>query len=314
MRFFLFSALACCFALLTSPVFATIDRTKLFADFTRLASDEMAGRRPGTQGHDLAQAFLIKRFSHIGLKAFNGDFKQRFTYRKNFKDHAGVNLIGYIEGSQSPDKFVVVTAHYDHLGTTGNRIYNGADDNASGVAALLALASSFSLRPPRHSIIFFATDAEEDGLKGSMHFVKHPPVSIEDIVLNINMDMIANGGKKKELFLAGRKTLPQARPFLAELKTQMSSQGLRLKFGHDRRRFSPLGRSGSRVDWTNASDHGPFNKLDIPYLYFGVDIHHHYHKPSDTVENADMNFYLAAVQTIYSTLKKVDSFELVTPQ
>ena len=289
----------------------TLDKHTLLSDLKRLSSDEMAGRKPGTEGHKRAQSFIIERYQKLGLKAFDQDYRQHFSYRKNFKDNPGVNLIAYLPGHIFSDQYIVITAHYDHLGTRGERIYNGADDNASGVAAMLSLAQRMVKNRPNHSVIFFATDAEEDGLKGAEHFVKNPPVPLESIKLNVNLDMIANGGKKRQLYLAGRKSLPQAIPYFKSFREQVNQTDIKLTFGHDRYRHAHLHRGEDRVNWLNASDHGPFNKKGIPYLYFGVDTHAHYHKTSDTYENVDLTFYVSAVKTIAQALNEVDQIGFV---
>ena len=103
-------------------------------------------------------------------------------------------MVAWLEGTQYPDKYIVITAHYDHLGKSGGKIYNGADDNASGVAAMLSIAEQLRRSRPKHSVIFLATDAEEKGLYGAKAFVQKPPVEISSIRFNLNLDMLAQGG------------------------------------------------------------------------------------------------------------------------
>src|SRR5690606_30456084 len=93
------------------------------------------------------------------------------------------NVVGMVRGTDDPDEYIVVTAHFDHLGRQGNQVYHGADDNASGTAGLIELARYFAAHPPEHSMIFAALDAEEHGLLGARHFVADPPVPLENIVL-----------------------------------------------------------------------------------------------------------------------------------
>ena len=97
------------------------------------------------------------------------------TFHENFPD--ATNLIGFIEGTAEPARFVAVTAHYDHLGVRDGLVYPGADDNASGVAGMLAAAEYFTQRRPRRSMLFIAFDGEEEGLQGAKYFVAHPPMA-----------------------------------------------------------------------------------------------------------------------------------------
>ena len=125
-------------------------RQKLMEDVQILSADEMEGRKSPSNGHKLAQAYLINAFKEEGLLPFPSylSFKQQFTITSNSSE--GANILGYIEGQQHSDTFIVITSHYDHLGKKGSRIFNGANDNASGVAALLALAD---ISQPRRQLI-----------------------------------------------------------------------------------------------------------------------------------------------------------------
>ncbi|MGY8916517.1 MAG: M28 family peptidase, partial [Flavobacteriales bacterium] len=126
------------------------------------------------------------------------DYQQKFSFesrrdKKTYED--AINVIGFIAGSESK-KLIVITAHYDHIGvgrpnSEGDSIYNGADDNASGTAALIELAKYFKKNRPQHSMIFAALDGEEMGLQGAKALVKDFPFELDQILLNINMDMIS---------------------------------------------------------------------------------------------------------------------------
>ena len=99
----------------------------------------------------------------------------------------------------------MITAHYDHIGHQDSKVFNGADDNASGVAAMLTLARKIKEVGSNNSVIFVATDAEEKGLWGSKHFVNFPPIKLEDIQYNINLDMVARGEVKNRLYVSGTR-------------------------------------------------------------------------------------------------------------
>ena len=278
----------------------TISQTQLLTDLKTLASDAMAGRKPATQGSLNAQNYITGRFSQIGLSQFNADYKHPFLFGIA-KNKRGVNLIGYKPGTGKPGDYIVVTAHYDHLGKSGSRIYNGADDNASGVSAMLAIAEYVKDKSTNHSIIFMATDAEEDGLFGAKEFVKNPPVPLGDIKFNLNLDMVSQGGGGRRLYVAGTRKNPQFIPLIEQL---INRANVCLKPGHE----GPQKLRGTSIrqpDWRNASDHAPFLRKKIPYLYFGVDLHRHYHEYTDTYENIDPKFFTAATETI------VDAFLLI---
>ncbi len=183
----------------------TIDRSELLADLAALAADSLQGRLVGSRGNSVARGMIVERFTRLGLESFGDAYTTPFPLQRNGVSLTGVNAVGYIEGSSDPDRYVVITAHYDNLGIRAGEIYNGADDNGSGTAALLALAAYFAEHRPRNSIIFLAVDAEAGGggLTGARAFVSTPPptVSLEHIAANVNMDMISHSDH--ELYVAG---------------------------------------------------------------------------------------------------------------
>ena len=292
------------------PKWTSEQSQQLLADTKRLAADEMQGRKPGTAGHEKAQEYLIDRFRTLELKTFGSGYRHGFEYNKALSYGSGVNLIGWLEGSDIPSSFIVYTAHYDHLGKSGNKIYNGADDNASGVSAMLALAEYFSKNMPKHSMIFIATDGEEAGLFGAKAFVGKPSVPLDSIKLNINLDMIGQGGRRNTLFVAGTKRQPMLKEIVKTLSEQTRSRQFRMKPGHDKRTAGFRNRGNERFNWHDASDHGPFIKKGIPYLYFGVDAHKHYHEVTDDFEHLDTEFFLQAVSAIHQTVIAVDNLPL----
>lgn len=113
---------------------------------------------------------------------------------KMIRDYSTQNIIGYIPGTQYPDSFIVISAHYDHLGHMGKEVYfPGANDNASGCALMLNLAGHYSQHPPKYSIAFMAFGAEEAGLLGSKHYVEHPLFPLKQIKFLINLDLLGTG-------------------------------------------------------------------------------------------------------------------------
>lgn len=271
-------------------------------DLQYLAGDALAGRANGSAGSVLAQQFISQRYRQLGLVEYYPDYRQLFRFRRGFSDRAGVNLVGLRRGCQHPEQFIVVTAHYDHLPVAGGKIYNGADDNASGVAGLLYLAAQTAQQCPAYSYWFVATDAEELGLDGAKAFWQQAPVPQANILLNINLDMISRGERRNTLFLAGKRRLPELAQFAAA-----QTSPVRLVLAHDQRQ-SRLGRSGDRaVDWANASDHAVFRRAGLPYLYFGVDVHPHYHTPEDDWQRIDPQFFQAVLVLIEQSRQFVDA-------
>jgi len=225
-------------------------------------------------------------------------FEQPFSFRQNKKSYHAVNVLGLIKGSVSPEKHIVISAHYDHEGVDQGQVYNGADDNASGISALFAFAEYFKNHPPKYSVILAAFDAEELGLKGSKYFVNHPIISSKDMVLNINMDMISRSDKK-ELDVVGTSENKMLKPLITDYN---HSSKIKLLAGHDR--YDDL------ENWTYSSDHADFYKKGIPFLYFGVEDHKDYHEPTDDYENIHPEFYIEAVKTIISVFDKIDNSEI----
>jgi Zn-dependent M28 family amino/carboxypeptidase len=201
-----------------------------------------------------------------------------------------------MRGRTNPERYIVVTAHFDHVGVRQDQIYNGADDNASGTAALMEIARWFAANPPMHSIIFAALDYEEGGLIGARGFVASPPVPASSIVLNVNMDMVGRN-TKNELFAAGTSHYPFLRPYLDSVAARAP---ITLRFGHDDPNGPP------RDDWTSQSDHGAFHRAGIPFVYFGVEDHPDYHQPTDDVERLMPQFFAGAATTVLDAVRTLD--------
>ena len=274
-------------------------QSQALQDVKYLSSDELGGRETGTPGNGLAQRYIEHRFDSIGLGMFGNSYQQLFdqaiiTGSSAADTVTAINLIGSIEGVEFPDRYIIVTAHYDHLGREGDTIYNGADDNASGTGGLMAAAAYFSENVPDHSVIFVAFDAEEKGLAGARVFTENPPVPLSQTVININMDMISTNFDN-ELYAVGTYHYPYLKPLIEEYTADAPVNVL---FGYDSDEWDQ--------DWTLASDHGPFHQKGVPFIYFGVEDHPHYHAPTDIFENINQEFYLGAVETIIDVIEGFD--------
>ena len=268
-----------CFSSVHSAAAPPIDVAALMATVRTLASPEFEGRRAGTPGGDKARQWVAQRFKTIGLEPLE----------------SGTNVVGLCPGTSRAPETVVVSAHFDHLGVRNDQIYFGADDNASGVAVLLAIAEQCKRTPFTHDTIFASFDAEEQGLRGAKTFVANPPIAKERFALNVNLDMVARGDKGA-LYAAGTYHYPKLRPVLEAVAKRSQ---IKLLFGHDR-------PSDKKDDWTTQSDHGAFHAAGIPFIYFGVEDHPDYHKPTDTADKINPAFCGHAANTIFDAIIALD--------
>jgi Zn-dependent M28 family amino/carboxypeptidase len=272
------------------------DATQLIRDIETLSADDMEGRSADSPSMVNARDYVEKRFTDVGIAPFGKTYRQEFDIRQRSGSPAlkGINFVGQIPGKDK-NKVIVITAHYDHEGIRNGEVYNGADDNASGTAALFAIASYFKKNQPNHSLIFVSFDAEERGMVGSRHFVANLPVNKEVILLNVNMDMISRNAKG-ELWATGAFHNPWLKPILEAAQKKAT---VKLMLGHD---DPKLGRD----DWTFQSDHASFHREKIPFIYFGVEDHPDYHKPTDDFAKIQPEFYTKAVETIIRSVELLD--------
>lgn len=282
------------------PATSTIQRDQLLADLRALSADDMEGRLTGSPGGAKARAFVVERFKAAGLKPFGASFESPFTFtggRGAAAERQGVNVIGHVTGTRQPDRFIVLTAHYDHLGVRNGVTFNGADDNASGTAALFALAGYFVANPPAHSLIFAALDAEEAGLRGARHFVAQPPVPASALVINLNIDMIGRDPNNL-LYVVGTVAQPALKPVIERVAATAS---VKLTMGHD----DPNQKNVE--DWSNSSDHAPFCQAKIPCLYFGVEDFENHHRATDKYDTMTHDFYVRVVETMVAVTRAFDA-------
>jgi Zn-dependent M28 family amino/carboxypeptidase len=275
-----------------------IEAADLMRHASILAADSMEGRLIGTPGSDRARAYLRRAFAEAGLQPIGAAGFEHVAQQvaRDSTVRQGINLVGVIRGTVSPDQYIVLTAHYDHVGVRNGETYNGADDNASGTGAILELARWFSANRPRHSILVVAFDGEEGGMVGSRSFVAAPPVPSAQLVVNINLDMVGRN-VRNELYASGTHHYPVLRTLLDSVATRAP---VTLRFGHD----DPAGPS--RDDWTSQSDHASFHRAGIPFVYFGVEDHPDYHRPTDTADRLMPAFYAGAVNTVRDALQVID--------
>lgn len=212
----------------------------------------------------------IKRITnHMVLKANNKD-----------ENIATENVIAMLEGSEKPDEYILISAHYDHLGTHNGLIYHGANDNASGTAALVQIAKAFKLARqdnliPKRSLIFVAFTGEEKGLLGSEYFVNNSPIPLKSIKANLNIDMIGRFDEKHKfadyVYLLGTSNLnPKLKPMSDSLNALHSHLKLNYEFN----------KPNSSLYY--ASDQASFISKEIPAIMYFNGIHKDYHTEKDT--------------------------------
>ncbi len=288
-----------------------VDGAQLMTDLSTIASPAFEGRLTGTPGSRLAQAYITRRFQENGVKPFGATYAMPFAFthnsikgmltpgRKRSTEYpSAVNLVGHIPGSVNPERYIVVSAHYDHFGARDGALRLGADDNASGVAAMLAVAAHFKAHPPRNSIVFAAFDSEELGVRGAAAFVNAPPVPLTKVALNLNFDMISRSDRNA-IYAAGTSHTPALSALVAKAAAGSSVD---VRLGHDR----PIWLTGAYGDWTDSSDHRAFHERGIPFLYFGVEDHADYHQPGDTVDKIDPKFFTEVARLLVSAAVIVD--------
>ncbi len=264
---------------------------RIAEDVRYLASDRLQGRRIGSGGADSAAAWIALRMEQAGLTRAPGasSWYQAFiiahdapaAHGTTLAGARGRNVVGLLKGRDPAlsAEYVVVGAHYDHLGTGGSGSldpdsagapHNGADDNASGVAAILEIARRLALARPARSVIFVAFSGEEEGLLGSAHYVKYPPVPNAQVVAMLNFDMVGRLRDDK-LVIYGVETAREWRGMIDSLNTTA--------------RFA-LTLQG---DGYGPSDHTSFTLAKKPVLHFFTGTHADYHRTTDDFERINLD-------------------------
>ncbi|MCK4306178.1 MAG: M28 family peptidase [Candidatus Eisenbacteria sp.] len=271
----------------------TCNPATLEHDLRFLASDDMEGRALGSKGLQQALQTVAERFRDLGLlppfpqKASPQDPLAGYFQKFEIQGHPPMaNVIGILPGHpEVSPRAVVVGAHADHIGRDpklkGDQIYNGADDNASGMASLLAIASMMSATEEGQrdrAVIFVVFSGEESGLLGSRHYVDHPVVPHEDVMAMINLDCVGHL-RNDQIIVFGTGT---AREFSRMLI------GLNQAFGFD---------IVERPEGAGASDHTSFFAKGIPALHFFTGPHKYYNKVTDEADR--INFEGLARLTDY---------------
>jgi Peptidase family M28/PDZ domain len=289
-------------------------------DIRYLSDDRLQGRMTGSPGADTAAAYLARRFEQVGLQPAAGGWFQSFTVAKEAPvaqsarvgGMVGRNVIGLLPGHDPNlrNEAVIVGAHYDHLGLGGfgsldpdstGKVHNGADDNASGAAMLIQIASRLAQAPPARTVLFIAFSGEELGLLGSAYYVRQPVYPLTTTSAMINLDMVGRL-RNGRLIVYGART---AKEFPTLLDSLNWHAGFDLK---------------AQGDGYGPSDQSSFYAAGRPVLHIFTDLHDDYHRTTDDWEKIDpegfrrvTNFTVGLVTAIANRPTRLTPVEVPPP-
>ncbi|MCJ8155620.1 M28 family metallopeptidase [Chryseobacterium sp. SSA4.19] len=273
-----------------------------------IASDEMEGRDTGSPGQKKAGEYMINYYKGLGIsypKAL-GSYYQKVPAGFMKKRGGGnlpdsENILAFIEGSEKPEEIVVVSAHYDHVGTQNGVVYNGADDDGSGTVGVMEIAKAFQNAKkagngPKRSVLFLHVTGEEHGLFGSEYYTDNPVFPLANTVVDLNIDMIGrddpeNRGKQY-VYVIGSEMLSSELKVINEAANKKTNN-LELNYKYD----DP--NDTQRLYY--RSDHYNFAKNNVPVAFFFDGIHEDYHKPTDDVEKIDYELLMKRTQLVFTT-------------
>ncbi|MDR0295847.1 MAG: M28 family peptidase [Prevotellaceae bacterium] len=266
-----------------------------------LASDSLQGREAGTPGGWMAGDYIASYFEKYKLKpAFGNTY---FQYIDTLSDAR--NVVGIIEGTDAKQEAIVIGAHYDHHGFYHYAVYGGADDNASGVAALLSIAKAMSAMQqeryrPKRTVIFIAYDSKELSMKGSQFYVDNPVVPLKQIVACLNMDMLGRidalpAKDTNYLLIVGADKHKSNLKAITDFVNFNKKMNLDIDYTfYNSKVFSDM--------FYRISDQYNFGKHKIPVLYFTSGMHDDLWKPGDKYDRLSYPVLQKRAQFIFYTL------------
>lgn len=293
---------------------------RLLDDIRFLSDDRLQGRMTGSPGADSAAAYLARRFSQVGLQPAAGGWFQSFTVGREAPAARqaqpgpliGKNVIGILPGRDPVlrNQTIILGAHYDHLGLGGfgsldpdstGLVHNGADDNASGAAALIQVAARLAASRPARTVVFIAFSGEELGLLGSAYYVKQPIYPLASTLAMVNLDMVGRL-RNGRLIVYGARS---AKEFPALLDSLNWYAGFDLK---------------AQGDGYGPSDHSSFYAAKRPVLHLFTDLHEDYHRTTDDWQKVNYDglkrvadFTLGLVTALANRTKPLTFLELPAP-
>lgn len=267
-----------------------------------LISMEMGAEFLGTNEKNLENAISKSKDGKFNSIQKLKSQEISFYASQNIEEVSTENVMGFIEGTDKKDEFIILTAHYDHIGADGEEVNNGADDDGSGTVAVMEIAQAFVLAKeaghgPRRSMLFMTVTGEEKGLLGSSYYVSHPALPLEKTITNLNIDMIGRVDKKHEenpkyIYLIGSDKLSKELHNVSE-KANATYTNIELDYtfnaDDDPNRFY------------YRSDHYNFAKNDIPIIFYFNGTHDDYHRPTDTIDKIEFDILTERTKLVFHT-------------
>jgi hypothetical protein len=259
--------------------------------------------------HKLAQAILLKggiRWKKVDKAARAPGLALPCPFVLALRPHVDVlqaeNVLGYVEGTDLKNELVIVTAHYDHIGTSGGEVYNGADDDGSGTVALLEMAQAFAQAKaeghgPRRSLLFMPVSGEEKGLLGSEYYSDHPVFPLEATVADLNIDMIgrtdsAHSNSGPYVYIIGSDRLSTE---LHDINEKANKEHVSLSLDYTFNAPDDPNRFYFR------SDHYNFARYGVPVIFYFSGVHEDYHQPGDEVEKIRFDLLEQRARLVFAT-------------
>ena len=287
----------------------SISQENLKKNLYIIASDEMEGRDTGSPGQKKAGEYIINQYKNLGIShpaQLNSYYQKVPATFMNAKSRGAAlpdseNILAFIPGSEKPDEIIVISAHYDHVGTRNGNVYNGADDDGSGTVAVMEIAKAFQQAKsknhgPKRSILFLHVTGEEHGLFGSEYYSENPVYPLANTVADLNIDMIgrcdAENCGKNYVYVIGSDMLSSDLKKINVAANEKTNK-LELNYKYD----DP--NDPQRLYY--RSDHYNFAKNNIPVAFFFDGIHEDYHKPTDDPEKIDYKALQQRAQLVFAT-------------
>tara|TARA_R110000787_G_scaffold22308_7_gene64955 strand:- start:2216 stop:3220 length:1005 start_codon:yes stop_codon:yes gene_type:complete len=293
----------------------TINAETLKMHLYTFAGDQMEGRMTGENGNNMAAEYLRNFYINEGIES---PIEEKNYYQpipaSYFKDrtkgNASQNVVAFIKGSEKPDEIVVLSAHYDHVGTKNGEVYNGADDDGSGTVSLIEMAKAFQKAKnqgngPKRSILFLHVTGEEIGLYGSRYYTENPLFPLSNTVVDLNVDMIGRIGSEKKgndnyVYLIGSDKLSQE---LHDLSEDVNKRYTNLELDYTYNDDNDPNRFYYR------SDHYNFAKNNIPVIFYFNGTHEDYHKHTDTPDKIEYEILAKRSKLIFLTAWEIANRE-----
>ncbi|WP_299101053.1 M28 family metallopeptidase [uncultured Winogradskyella sp.] len=283
----------------------TIIEDDLKTHVVEVSSDKYNGRMTGEEGHNDVCNYIRDQYKYLNIlpPTTNLDYYQTVPKEALPNDlNASQNIIAYIEGSEFPDEYIYIAAHSDHEGVKNGEIYNGADDNGSGTAAVIEMAEAFSLAikdgfRPKRSVVFLHVTAEEVGLHGSRYYTENPIFPIENTVATLNIDMIGrvdlrHKNDENYIYLIGSDKMSTELDFIAQkANSDFTNLNLDYKYNDD----------NDPNQYYYRSDHYNFALKGIPVIFFFNGEHEDYTKPTDTADKINYPLLEKRSKLIFAT-------------